>query len=555
MYRYLAYLCLFIVIVPSFTACGRLARNSETLTPDQTLILPVPSDDYATLDPALVSTREEIEGAAMLFTGLVTLNDHTLTPEPEIAKYLPTHSNGGISPDGQTYTFSIRPHITFSNGDPVTATTFAYTIERALNPIFHSSSALQCLGGILNATTYQNGKNKTLIGTDNGLTIVDPLTLIIHLSQPDSGFLSKLACPAAWAVNELVAATNPQNTAYTPHWTASIGGTGPFVLANWTHYKAITFEPNHHWYGKPLTLKRVIRPFIPSISNRIQEYGAQTIDATTLPAEEMSTARLLPFTHTEITPLLATISLKWHAITFPFDHPAIRQILLQTLDRSILEDVFLNGTAKQTTHIIPSSHPAYNPYLDNQLPYLMNKTQQIETLVGTSLILHYEEGNLLAQTIALKIQAIWQMSNILDIILEPVSSIDAIRYKEELNPSLSQLDLLIPPITQPLSYWPFITPIKDLLSAPAISQTDNAIADTIIHEALGFYDPIQRNERYHEAETLAITNVSDIPLAQQMALTIIHPWIYGYMTNALGYIGTSIWPEIHVFMHDTFNSL
>ena len=41
-----------------------------------------------------------------------------------------------VSPDGRTYTFTIRPGYRFSppSNEPVTAETFRYSIERALSP-------------------------------------------------------------------------------------------------------------------------------------------------------------------------------------------------------------------------------------------------------------------------------------------------------------------------------------------------------------------------------------------------------------------------------------
>ncbi len=51
--------------------------------------------------------------------------------EPEVAQSLPTRS-----PDGKTYTFTIRKGFRFSppSNEPVTAQTFKHAIERSLSP-------------------------------------------------------------------------------------------------------------------------------------------------------------------------------------------------------------------------------------------------------------------------------------------------------------------------------------------------------------------------------------------------------------------------------------
>src|SRR5262249_59202723 len=52
---------------------------------------------------------------------------------PEVATDMPT-----VSADGRTWRFRIRRGYRFSppSGDPVTASTFAYTLERVLNPAY-----------------------------------------------------------------------------------------------------------------------------------------------------------------------------------------------------------------------------------------------------------------------------------------------------------------------------------------------------------------------------------------------------------------------------------
>src|SRR5580765_3374573 len=106
-------------------ACGGGGGGtSETLAADQTLSFPM-VDDVGDLDPAHMSAAVDIDIFRNVFSGLYKFTDD-LKQVPDIASGPPT-----ISADGLTYTFPMRHDVKFSNGDPVTATDFIYSWNRA----------------------------------------------------------------------------------------------------------------------------------------------------------------------------------------------------------------------------------------------------------------------------------------------------------------------------------------------------------------------------------------------------------------------------------------
>jgi peptide/nickel transport system substrate-binding protein len=50
-------------------------------------------------------------------------------PIPEIAAEIPSPENGGLSEDGLTLTVNLRDDVTWSDGEPVTASDFVFTYE------------------------------------------------------------------------------------------------------------------------------------------------------------------------------------------------------------------------------------------------------------------------------------------------------------------------------------------------------------------------------------------------------------------------------------------
>ena len=80
----------------------------------------------AFLDPAQGPDANTAQVASMIYSGLVK-SDVNLNVVPDQATW-------DISPDNKVYTFHLKPGITFSDGTPVTAQTYVYTLTRALLP-------------------------------------------------------------------------------------------------------------------------------------------------------------------------------------------------------------------------------------------------------------------------------------------------------------------------------------------------------------------------------------------------------------------------------------
>jgi ABC-type oligopeptide transport system substrate-binding subunit len=108
--------------------------------------------------------------------------------QPEVATAMPD-----VSPDGRTYTFTIRPGYRFSppTDDPVTAETFRYSIERALSPKlgdFQPGAFL--VGDIEGEQAFRDGKAEHISGLR-----ADGDRLSITLVKPSNDFLERLALP------------------------------------------------------------------------------------------------------------------------------------------------------------------------------------------------------------------------------------------------------------------------------------------------------------------------------------------------------------------------
>ena len=87
---------------------------------------PIPNNP-TTMDPAMVQDGDTIDLLHQVYEGLVGWGTNN-EPVPLVAE------KWEVSPDGLTYTFTIRGNITFHNGKPVTADDVIFSLERATNP-------------------------------------------------------------------------------------------------------------------------------------------------------------------------------------------------------------------------------------------------------------------------------------------------------------------------------------------------------------------------------------------------------------------------------------
>lgn len=124
----LAFFALGLLLVGWIVAQGQLPPADFTFNN---------STDIKSLDPAVVTGQPEGRIIMSLYEGLVRLGPRYREPQPGMAK------SWEISEDGLTYTFNIRDGCKWSNGEPVTADDFVYSMRRFLSPGTQAEYAYQ----------------------------------------------------------------------------------------------------------------------------------------------------------------------------------------------------------------------------------------------------------------------------------------------------------------------------------------------------------------------------------------------------------------------------
>ncbi|MDT2047367.1 oligopeptide ABC transporter substrate-binding protein [Priestia aryabhattai] len=183
-----------------------------------------------------------------------------------------------VSQDGKVYTFHIREDAKWSNGDDVTAGDFEFAWKRLLNPETGSPAAF--LGYFIEGgEEFNTGKGKA---EDVKVKAVDDKTFEVTLNSPQAYFLSVIANPAFFPINEKVATENPK-------WFAeakSFVGNGPFKLTKWKHNSNIVMERNdQYWDAKNVKLDKVNWAMVENTNTEYQMYQNGELDVSEIPAD------------------------------------------------------------------------------------------------------------------------------------------------------------------------------------------------------------------------------------------------------------------------------
>jgi oligopeptide transport system substrate-binding protein len=113
-------------------SCSVAAGNEEffgkTTPPDRNIIRYVNGGEPESFDPAISSGQPEARIYMALFEGLVEYDPKSLDAIPAIAE------RWDINNDSSEFVFHLRNNARWSNGDPINAHDFIYSLRRALSP-------------------------------------------------------------------------------------------------------------------------------------------------------------------------------------------------------------------------------------------------------------------------------------------------------------------------------------------------------------------------------------------------------------------------------------
>ena len=277
-----------------------------------------------TLDPHRAQGVPESNLLRDLFEGLVNeAPDGTLVPG--------VAQSWTVSDDGRTYRFTLRDQARWSNGDPVTARDFVFSLRRTIDPATLSVYS-SILFPIANARAIANGD---LPAEELGVTAVDARTLEIRLVSPTPYLLGLLTHSTTYPVHQPSLVAEGERFAR----PGTLISNGPYQLDDWVVQSHIRLVRNPAYWDDAST--RVDEVWYYPIENQdaeLKRYRADELDITEgLPYNQLGWIRENLGDELVVSPYLGSYYYGLNLTRAPFkDQPGLRRALAMAIDRDII---------------------------------------------------------------------------------------------------------------------------------------------------------------------------------------------------------------------------
>jgi ABC-type transport system substrate-binding protein len=351
-------LCPSLALLLLAAGCGHGAAAPAPPEPPPvnggTLVYALPADPVS-VTPLYGGDAAGLVIERNVFAGLVDADPSTLRTVPVIAR------SWSSTPDARTYTFRLRPHVSFPGGaGAVTAATFAADWSLLCSPRVASPNAA-VLEPVSGYAACASGS-----GTLSGVRATGPLTLVVQLSRPVKDFPSMLADPATWAFP-------PQLAGDRAAFERAPVGAGPFQLVSLrksTHPAGkaavaglAVLSRNPAYFGPRPHLDRVQMPVVAGANaGSIAAYRAGRYQVLPLPAAEVDVVRADPEFGRQLldTPRLSLISLQ--------RRPGATSSLAGGLSASQVTALAAGKSGQTADALVPVGMPGYIPNVAHFAP-------------------------------------------------------------------------------------------------------------------------------------------------------------------------------------------
>lgn len=295
--------------------------------------------DALTLDPANHRHRDTQTIIRNMHDGLLT-RDPQMRVVPELAE-----SYTQISPT--LWEFRLRDGVRFHSGDPMTADDIAFTFNRLVQD-----------GGMGGETSPRKG----LLGPLERVEVIDERTVHFHLSQPWP--LLPPMLPFQEVIQQAFVETHGHDALAT-----QVNGTGPFRLVEWRRGDSIIMARFEEYYGgspdiPPVGVaptERVIFRIIPESASRVAALLAGEVHIINeLPAHSIAQVETNPGTRVMTVNGTRTFFVALDNVEGPFTDVRVRQAANHALDKALIIDRILQGTATPLNGVMSPDAFAFN---------------------------------------------------------------------------------------------------------------------------------------------------------------------------------------------------
>ena len=293
------------------------------------------------MHPDAASVEQQV--ARLAFEPFIDL-DATGKPVPALLQRVPTTANGGVSADGRTITYRLRPGVKWSDGVPVTGADVLYTLRAILDP----------------RNPVRSHEGYDLI---DRATAPDARTVVFHLKHAWAPavmtYFSYGTSPQFVLPAHVLQKQEPLDRA--AFNAAPTVGDGPYTFVSWSHGDALRYVANpSYWRGTPQVQTLDVR-IAPDPSTNLVMLQSGTLDWNLVAPVQYQLLKNKPGLKFVTTPTAVVAALVMNTKHAPLDDVRVRRAIAMAIDRAAISAKITLGKYPVTNMLQPQFSWAYDP--------------------------------------------------------------------------------------------------------------------------------------------------------------------------------------------------
>jgi oligopeptide transport system substrate-binding protein len=518
-------LCLSLGLAAMTTSTFSVAAN----VPDGTKLAEVQEfvrgngSEVASLDPHKTEGVPESHVIRDLLEGLVNQDAN--------GKTIPGVAERWETSDNKTFIFHLRADAKWSNGDPVTAEDFVYSLQRAVDPATASPYSWY-----LEMTTMENAADIIAAKKDKstlGVKAIDATTLEIKLAQAVPYFVQMMGHTTVKPVHR---ATIEK---FGDQWTKpeNFVGNGAYVPDTWVINERLVLKRSPtYWDNAHTVINQVTYLPIENQNADMNRFLAGEIDMTyEVPVEQFKRLQKEFPESVTVTGNLCSYYYGFNNERAPFNDVKVRKALAYAIDRDVIANAIMGQGEKPAYFLTPEIVDGFHP----EAPDYAKMTQKERVAKAKALLAEagFDKSNPLSFTllyntsenhkkVATAVQSMWKQALGVNVSLENQE------WKTYLD-TRRQGDFEVTRAGWCGDY----NEASTFLSLMQSNNSSNdpryfsAEYDKVMEQALASTSDEERSALYAEAEKLLARDMPIAPIYQYVKARLLSPKVGGYPYN------------------------
>jgi peptide/nickel transport system substrate-binding protein len=277
------------------------------------------------------------------------------------------------SQDGKTWTFHLHGNTKWSDGQPLTASDAAWTINTTLK--------------------YGKGPTAEMVGPLSHVTGADapnPTTLVIHYARPVGNVLAQLE--QVWILPKHVytkytAGGGAGLKTFHPEQHLPVVSAGAYTISKYQEKGTTVFLPYKGYWGPPSHADAVALTYYTNADSMIADLKQGNLDwVDQVPFSAIKAVSKLPGIKLDVAPGAETTNITWNSNPVKPHHrelldPRVKHALSMCVNRNQIINVVFQGHASLVSSIVGHIAPLENPNLP-VLQYDCKKGNEILDKLG-----------------------------------------------------------------------------------------------------------------------------------------------------------------------------